>query len=58
MTAKPVAALHVLGRPGKEQLAEAQARDKDPGFADLPAFKLDPFDRLAGVVDLDALPGG
>ena len=57
MTAQPVAALHVLGRPGKQQLAEAQAGDKDPGFADLAGLELDPLDRIAGVIDFDALAG-
>ena len=54
---QPVAALHVLGRPGIQQLAEAQAGDKDPGFTDLARLELHPFDRIPGVIDLDALAG-
>jgi hypothetical protein len=54
---QPVAALHVLGRPGEQQLAEAEPGDKDPGLADLAGLELDPLERIAGVVDLDALPG-
>ena len=57
MAAEPVAALHVIAGPGEQQLAEAEAGDKDPGLADLAALQLDPFDRIAGIVDLDTLAG-
>jgi hypothetical protein len=57
MRGQPVAALHVLGRPGKEQLAKTQTGDKDPGFADLPGREVDPRDRVPGIVHLDAFTG-
>jgi hypothetical protein len=38
-------------------MAKAQARDEHPGFADLTRLDLDPLDRIAGVIDLDALAG-
>ena len=47
-------ALHVLGRPGEQQLTEAETGYEHPGLADLPALDLDPLDRIAGVVDLHA----
>src|SRR5580658_2540400 len=55
MAVEPVAALHVIGRPGKEQLAEAKTGDEHPGFAHLTGAQIHPLDRIAGVVDLDAL---
>ena len=57
MAAEPVAALHVLGRPGEQQLAEAKSRDEHLGFADLAGLELDPLDRIAGVIDLHAFAG-
>jgi len=57
MAREPVAALHVLGRPGVEQLTEAEAGHEHPGFADLAGLDLDPLDRIAGVIDLDAFAG-
>ncbi len=54
---QPVAALHVLGRPCVQQLAEAQTGDKDPGATDLPRLELHPLDRVACVIDLHALAG-
>jgi len=55
VTGQPVATLHVLGRPGIQQLAEAQSCDKDPRFADLARLDLHPLDRIAGVVDFHSL---
>jgi hypothetical protein len=48
-------ALCVLGCPGEQQLAEANACHGDPGFADLPGPDLDPFDRIARVIHFHAL---
>ena len=57
MAAKPVAALHVLGGPRVEQLAEAQGGDEDVGFTDLPGSELEPLEGIARIVDLDPLAG-
>jgi hypothetical protein len=54
VTRQPVAALHVLGRPGVEQLAEAEPGDEHPGFADLARVDIDPLDRIPGIIHLDA----
>ncbi|MGH8306136.1 MAG: hypothetical protein ACRETG_11045, partial [Steroidobacteraceae bacterium] len=56
MGSQPVAAFHVLGRPGKQQLAKAQRRDEHVGLADLSRLHLDPLERIAGVIDFDPLP--
>ena len=55
MRTEPVAALHVLGRPGKEQLTEPQTGDEHIGLTDLTARELNPFERVAGVVHFHAL---
>ena len=55
MAAQPIAALHILGRPGKQQLTEAKAGDKDIGLADLTGFYLDPLERVAGIIHFHAL---
>ena len=55
--AEPIAAFHVLSRPGEQQLTEAQARYKHIGFADLAGLHLDPLERIAGVVHFHALAG-
>jgi hypothetical protein len=57
MAAKPVAALHVLGGPGEQQLTEAKAGDKDPCLSDLAGSDVDPLDRIAGVIHFHALAG-
>ena len=57
MAGDPVATLHVLRRPGKQQLAEAQAGHEHVSFVDLAGLDVVPLDRIAGVVDLDALAG-
>src|ERR1700730_7994453 len=57
VTAKPVTAFHILGRPGKEQLAKAQAGHEHIGLVDLAGLDLVPLDRVAGVIDFNALPG-
>src|SRR5215475_5650074 len=54
MRTEPVATLHVLGRPGKEQLAEAKSRDEHISFADLSRLEIHPLDRVASVIDLYA----
>ena len=51
VTAEPVAAFHVLRRPGEEQLAKAKPRDEHVGFVDLAGLDLVPLDRIAGVID-------
>jgi hypothetical protein len=53
----PVLALHVLGGPGKQQLAETEAGDKHVGLVDLAGGQVDPLQRIASVVDLHALAG-
>lgn len=57
MAGDPVATLHVLGRPGKQQLTEAQAGHEHVGFVDLAGLDVVPFDRIACVIDLDPLGG-
>ncbi|MGA2397147.1 MAG: hypothetical protein ABSG30_03655 [Steroidobacteraceae bacterium] len=57
MSAEPVAAFHILRRPGKEQLAKAQARDEHVGLMDLAGLDLIPLDRIAGVIDFDPFCG-
>src|SRR5450631_1228507 len=57
VTAEPVAALHVLGRPREQQLAEAERGDEHPSLMDFAGLNLQPLDRIAGVIDLDALAG-
>ena len=57
MAGDPVATPHVLGRPGKQQLTEAQAGHEHVGFVDLAGLDVVPLDRVAGIVDLDALGG-
>lgn len=57
MAGDPVATLHVLRRPGKQQLTEAQAGHEHVGFVDLAALDLVPLDGIAGVVHFDALTG-
>ncbi len=39
-------------------MAAAEGRDEHPGLMDLAAAHVDPLERVAGVVELDALPGG
>jgi len=39
------AALHVLGRPRVQRLADPQHRDKNSGAVDLIGIHLDPLDR-------------
>lgn len=51
---EPVAALHVLGGPGKQQVTEAKARYEHVGFTDLPGLRLDPLECVAGVIDFRA----
>jgi hypothetical protein len=55
MGTEPVAALHILCRPGKQQLTEAKTCNKDVGFADLARLQVDPVDGVTGVVDFYAL---
>ena len=57
MAIEPVAAFHILRRPRKEQLAEAQGGNEHVGFADLSGFQLDPLERIAGVIDLNTFGG-
>jgi hypothetical protein len=57
MGTEPVAALHILCRPGKEQLTETKTCNKDVGFADLARLEFDPVDGVTGVVDFYALAG-
>jgi hypothetical protein len=54
---EPVTALHILGRPGEQQLAEAQARHKHIGFVDLSALQVDPLECIAGIINFHPLAG-
>jgi hypothetical protein len=55
MSTEPVAALHILCRPGKQQLTEAKTCNKNVSFADLARLQVDPVDAVTGVVDFYAL---
>src|SRR5713226_10734249 len=57
VTAEPVAAFHILRRPGEEQLAEAKPGDEHVGFVDLAGLDLVPLDRTAGIIDFHPFPG-
>src|SRR6185437_2810193 len=54
---EPVAALHVFGRPRKQQLAEAQTRDKHVGLVDLAGLQVDPFEWITGVINFHPFCG-
>lgn len=55
MRTEPVAALHVLGGPGEQQLAEAESGDKDICLVDLARLQFDPLDRIASVIHFHTL---
>src|SRR3569833_413927 len=55
MGTEPVAALHVLRCPGKQQLTEAQISNKHIRLADLTGLQLDPLERIAGIIHFHAL---
>ena len=57
VTAEPIAAFHILRRPGEEQLAEAKPGDEHVGLVDLPGLDLVPLDRIAGIVNFDPFRG-
>src|SRR5258708_5957455 len=57
VTAEPVAAFHILRRPGEEQLAKAKPRDEHIGLVDLTALDLVPLDRIAGIIYFDSFAG-
>src|SRR5579864_1896419 len=53
MGAEPVPTFHVLGRPGKQQLAEAQARHKHARLVDLTGLQIHPLDWISGVINFN-----
>jgi hypothetical protein len=57
VSAEPVAAFHILRRPGKEQLAKAEPGNEHVRLVDLSGLDLVPLDRIAGVIDFDPLAG-
>src|SRR5580692_8332125 len=57
MGSKPIATFHILGCPSEQQVAEAEARDKHIGLADLAGLQLQPLERVAGVIDFHTLAG-
>ena len=58
VTAEPVAALHVLGRPRIQQLTEAEHGDEHPRAMDFAGLEVKPLDRIAGVIDFHSFAGG
>src|SRR5579859_2861717 len=57
VSAEPVSALHVFGCPCEQQLTEAKTRYKHICLSDFSRLKVNPLDRIAGVINFNALSG-
>lgn len=57
MGSEQIAALHVLGGPCKQQVTEAESRDKHVRLANLSGLQLHPLETVAGVIHFDSLTG-
>src|SRR5882762_3477499 len=54
---EPVSALHVFGCPCEQQLTEAQTRYKHVRLSNLSGLKVNPLERIAGIINFNALCG-